>query len=243
MLCHNAQGGGQPQEYGGRFPKRQLVSYFFFSPTGAPRKSSKCLPEVRWGGPGAAQRRQGQSRGACGARDGSGLVLMGPRHATGGHMCHGPGRPSGVNSARNCPAEPHMPAHGPTNEPLSTLLVPTDYPDPLKPAPLRRSPPPAPPSPSMYPCPYPARHRFRHHTAQRATCGSGQPLPEHPPGTHRLPWPSDACPPSPFAAASPSQLRMPMSTSEPRPPNPASHRPSSDHAKRPGACERPPGTH
>ena len=110
------------------------------------RVRKKALPEVRWGGPEVAQRRQGRSRGACGARDGSGLVLMGPRHATGGHMCHGPGRPSGVNSARNRPLEPHMPAHGPTNEPLSTLLVPTDYPDPLKPAPLRRSPPPAPPS-------------------------------------------------------------------------------------------------
>ena len=49
FLCHSAQGGRQTQEYSGRFPKRQLVSYFFFSPTGAPRKSTKSLPEVRWG--------------------------------------------------------------------------------------------------------------------------------------------------------------------------------------------------
>ena len=134
------------QALGRKICETAVGNFFFFGSTCAPRKSTKSLPEVRWGGLEVAQRRQGRSRGACGARDGSGLVLMGPRHATGGHMCHGPGRPSGVNSARNCPAEPHMPAHGPTNEPLSTLLVPTDYPDPLKPAPLRRSPPPAPAS-------------------------------------------------------------------------------------------------
>ena len=109
MLCHNVQGGGQTQEYGGRFPKRQLVSYFFFSLTGAPRKRTKSLPEARWGGLAAVQRRQGRPRGACGARDGSGLVIMGPRHATGGHMCRGPGRPRGVKSAHTRPPEPRMP--------------------------------------------------------------------------------------------------------------------------------------
>ena len=144
FVCHSAQGGRQTQEYSGRFPKRQLVSYFFFSPTGAPRKSSKCLPEVRWGGPGAAQRRQGQSRGACGARDGSGLVLMGPRHATGGHMCHGPGRPSGVNAAPHRPPEPRMPAQGPTNEPPSGPHIHCDRPTrslaPLAPHPLLAAP-------------------------------------------------------------------------------------------------------
>ena len=34
-------------------------------------------------------------------------------------MCHGPGRPSGLNSAPNRPSEPRMPAQGPTNEPPS----------------------------------------------------------------------------------------------------------------------------
>ena len=105
-----------------------MVSYFFFSPTGAPRQSTKSLPEVRWGGLGVAQRRQGRLRGPCGARDGSGLVLMGPRHATGGHMCHGPGRPSGVNSAPNRPSEPRMPAQGPTNEPPSGPHIHCDRP-------------------------------------------------------------------------------------------------------------------
>jgi len=31
-------------------------------------------------------------------------------------MCHGPGRPSGVNPAQNRPSEPRMPTHGPINE-------------------------------------------------------------------------------------------------------------------------------
>jgi hypothetical protein len=100
----------------------------FFRLTGAPRKSTKSLLEVRWGGLGVAQRRQGRSRGACGSRDGSGLVLMGPRHATGGHMCHGPVRPSGVKPAPPRPPEPRMPARGPTSEPLSATHICCDQP-------------------------------------------------------------------------------------------------------------------
>ena len=123
------------------FSKWPLV---FFFRNGPPKKSTKRLPEVRWGGLGVAQRRQGRSGGACGGRDGSGLVLMPPRHATGGHMCHGPGRPSGVNAAPHRPPEPRMPAQGPTNEPPSGPHIHCDRPTrslaPLAPHPLLAAP-------------------------------------------------------------------------------------------------------
>ena len=39
FVCHSAQGGRQTQEYSGRFPKRQLVSYFFFRPQAFPERA------------------------------------------------------------------------------------------------------------------------------------------------------------------------------------------------------------
>ena len=132
------------QALGRKICETAVGNFFFLGSTCAPRKSTKSLPEVRWGGLEVAQRRQGRSRGACGARDGSGLVLMGPRHATGGHMCHGPGRPSGVNAAPHRPPEPRMPAQGPTNEPPSGPHIHCDRPTrslaPLAPHPLLAAP-------------------------------------------------------------------------------------------------------